>query len=64
MNTFGAAIWYMYCCSNKQEDKQRQLLRTISDSPARPLQPVRRPDDDGYLPMSTSQVEANPAGMV
>lgn len=53
----------MIFCSSKQEDKQRQLLRTISDSPARPLQPVRRPDDD-HLPVSTSQLEANAAGMV
>ena len=52
-------IWFLVRCSNKQEDKQRQLLRTISDSPARPMQ-----SDDEYIPVSTSQLEANLAGMV
>ena len=50
-------------CSDKQEDKQRQLLRTVSDSPARPVQPVRRPEDS-HLPTSTGQLETSAAGMV
>ncbi len=50
-------------CSDKQEDKQRQLLRTVSDSPNRSLPPVRR-TEDAHLPVSSSTLEVPVAGMV
>ncbi|DBA69525.1 TPA: hypothetical protein ACH3X2_012726 [Trebouxia sp. C0005] len=49
--------------SDKQEDKQRQLLRTISDSPSRPLPPIRR-NEEAHLPVSSGPLEATGAGMV
>jgi len=49
--------------SDKQEDKQRQLLRTISDSPSRPLPPIRR-NEEAHLPVSSGPLEAAGAGMV
>ncbi len=49
--------------SDKQEDKQRQLLRTISDSPSRPLPPIRH-NEEAHLPVSSGPLEAAGAGMV
>ena len=49
--------------SDKQDDKQRQLLRTISDSPSRPLPPIRR-TEEAQLPVSSGPLEAAGAGMV